>query len=257
MAINKTPAIILYSRKQGETSKILSMLTEHFGKQEIIAKGSRGIKSKYLGVLEPYNYISIVFYRKESREFQYLSQADGIERFPSLHQELGKLSLAAIPCEIVQRSERTGHKNPQLFFLLLETLRALDAAESGLKNILRFFYLHFLNISGFGPELSQCSICGSTAPDKNYFFELDNGIYNCTDCGILTEYSTLISGKTLEYLRWLSRADLRKVTDVKIPASTGLEMDTVLLAYMRYHVEGLLNLKSIEHLEQLLNKLKK
>ena len=257
MAINKTPAIILYSRRQGETSKILTMLTEHFGKQEIIAKGSRGIKSKYLGVLEPYNYISIVFYRKDTRNFQYLSQADGIERFPSLHQELGKLTLAAIPCEIIHRSERTGHKNPQLFHLLLETLRALDEATSGLKNILRFFYLHFLKISGFQPVLSKCSICGNTSLDKRYFFELDKGIYNCYDCGILTEHSIGISGKTLEYLRWLSQVDLHKVSNVKIIPSTGMEMDTILLTYMRYHVEGLLKLKSIEYLEQMLNKLKK
>ncbi len=257
MAINKTPAIILYSRRQGETSKILTMLTEHYGKQEIIAKGSRSIKSKYLGVLEPYNYISIVFYRKETRDFQYLSQADGIERFPSLHQELGKLTLAAISCEIIHRSERSGHKNPQLFHLLLETLRALDAATSGLKNILRFFYLHFLKISGFEPELNKCSICDNTYLDKSYFFELDNGIYNCSDCGILTEHSIGISGKTLEYLRWLRHADLHKVSNIKIPATTGMEMDTILLAYMRYHVEGLLNLKSIEYLEQLQNKFKK
>jgi len=257
MAIDKTPAIILYSRKQGETSKILTMLTEHFGKQEIMAKGSRGVKSKYLGVLEPYNYISIVYYRKETRDIQYLSQADGIERFPSLHQELGKLTLAAIPCEIIYRSERTGHKNPQLFHLLLETLRALEEATSGLKNILRVFYLHFLKISGFEPELSKCLVCENTSLDKSYFFELDNGIYSCNDCGILTEYSLKISGKTLEYLRWLSQADIYKVSSVKIPVSIGTEMDTILLAYMRYHVEGLVKLKSIEYLEQLLNKLKK
>jgi len=257
MAINKTPAIILYSRKQGETSKILTMLTEQYGKQEIIAKGSRSIKSKYLGVLEPFNFISIVFYRKETRDFQYLSQADSIERFPSLHEELGKLSLAAIPCEIINRSESIAHKNPQLFNLLLETLRALNTAGTGLKNIIRSFYLHFLKISGFKPELSQCSVCKTTSLDKSYFFELDNGIYSCNDCGIFTEYCIGISGKTLEYMRWLSQADIKKVSNVKITAAIGREIDTVLIAYMRYHVEGLFSLKSLEYLEQLQNKFKK
>ena len=62
MAIKKAEAIILHSRKQGETSKILTLYTREFGKMSAMAKGSRGTRSKYLGALETFNHVSLVFY---------------------------------------------------------------------------------------------------------------------------------------------------------------------------------------------------
>ena len=60
---------------------------------------------RHLGALEPYNYVAIVFYRKESREIQYLREVDIIDPFLCLHQQLGKMVLAAIACEMVERTE--------------------------------------------------------------------------------------------------------------------------------------------------------
>jgi len=255
MALNKTPAIILHSRKQGETSKILTMLTEQYGKQEVIAKGSRSVKSRFSGLLEPFNHIEIVFYRNENRSFQYLSQADLVEQFPVLHEQLGKLALAAIPCEIINSSEKEGLKNPQLFHLVLETLQALEERESGLKNIIRCFHLHFLEISGLEPDLAGCSYCGYDGADKKYIFTLDSGVYCCQECGQVTDYSVKMSGQTLECLRWLRQVDMKTAASVKIPSGIGKELDSLLITYLRLHVEGLMVLRSLEYLEQLQSKL--
>ncbi len=255
MAINKTLAIVLHTRKQGETSKLVTMLTEQYGKQEVIAKGARSIKSRYSGLLEPCTHIAIVFYRNENRSFQYLSQADMIERFPDMHEQLGKLALAAIPCEIINRSEKEGHKNPQLFHLLLETLQALEERDSGLKNIIRCFHLRFLEISGLEPALDCCALCGYTGTDRSFVFALDNGVYSCQQCGLLTEYTIKLTGQILECLRWLRQVDMKTAAGVKIPAAIGIELDSVLIRYLRFHVEGLMILKSLDYLEQLQSRL--
>ena len=97
MALIKTEAVVLRTRKQGETSKILSLYTKNFGKISVIAKGARSIKSKYLGALETLNYISIIIYRKEQRSLQYLREADIIHSFPDIHAQLGKMAWLLFP----------------------------------------------------------------------------------------------------------------------------------------------------------------
>ena len=257
MAINKTDAVILHSRKQGETSKILTVYTEQFGKQRLMAKGSRGTKSRYLGVLETLNHISVIVYRNENRDIQYISQADLVERFPDIHENLGKLALAAIPCEIIDRAESLDHKNQPLFHLLLDTLHALERSSSGLKNMVRYFYVQYMKISGVQPEFSACASCGEFSRELQYTFDLENGNLVCSDCREVAGSSIVLSGQSLAVLQWLDQVDLDKVIDKPLPAGIGVELDNMLIPYLSYHVEGLLNLRSLEHLRQLQEHLKK
>ena len=95
MSLQKSEAIILKTQRLGETSKILTLYSRKFGKMKVVAKGSRGLKSRFFGTLEPLNHIAIVYYFKETRELQLLSQADIIHAFVNLKDNLEKYSLAA------------------------------------------------------------------------------------------------------------------------------------------------------------------
>ena len=148
MALAKSEAVVLKSQKYGETTKILTLYTLAFGKIQVIAKGARSTKGKFWGSLEMLNYVSIVFYRKENRDLQFLSQADIIKPFLRIRNELGRMSLAMIACEWINRGEQGESNNPQLFKLLVETLSGLNDVDSGLKNVLRCFQLHFLELHG-------------------------------------------------------------------------------------------------------------
>lgn len=255
MSIKETEAIVLHSRKQGETSKILTMLTHSFGKMSLMAKGSRNVKSKYLGVLETFNYISIIFYYKESRSLQFTSQAEIIDSFPGIHAELGKMALAAVPLEIIEKTEPREHKNPQLFQLLLDTLRAFETCTSGLKNITRSFQLKFLKISGIQPQLEKCNQCGNVKAEGMNHFDLDRGFYHCRACGGPFETSVELSCNALENLRWLNQAPVHSAGKANITAQTGKQIDHFLVSYFKYHFEGLKNIKSLKYLQDLTNHL--
>ena len=77
--IVKTDAVVLRARNLRETSKFLTMYTEAYGKLTVVAKGVRQPKSRLGGVLEPFNIISVVLYKKENRDVHYLSSAEIIE----------------------------------------------------------------------------------------------------------------------------------------------------------------------------------
>ena len=66
MNIFKSLAIVLKSENWRETSKILTLFSQRFGKIRVIAKGARDPKSRLAGNLELFSQISIVFYKKEN-----------------------------------------------------------------------------------------------------------------------------------------------------------------------------------------------
>ena len=253
MSIQKAKAIILRSRKQGETSKILTMYSQEFGKMALMAKGSRGVKSKYLGTLETFNHVSLIFYRKEQRQMQYLSQASIIDSFSSLHNELGKLSLAAILCEIVDKSEDTEHANAALFQLLLDGLQAIDQNARGLRNIVRAFQIKFISHSGFEPELAHCHFCKKQEPTEQNYFSLEHGMYSCAACGFLKN-GVLLNDHAIQVLRWFYETPIARAAEANVSKATGELLDTFLNDYLQYHIEPLYALKSVQHLKTLQSK---
>ncbi len=251
MAITKAEAIILRSRKQGETSKILTLYTREYGKLSAMAKGSRGTRSKYLGALETLNHVSLVFYKKEGRGLQYLSDASIINSFPSLHAQLGKMALAAVACEIIDKSEEDDHQHPEQFQLLLDTLEALNHSTSGLRNILRAFQVQYMSMAGFEPMLHECHFCHKTDVDDINFFSIAHGLYSCNDCGRYNESAKKVSGYMIELLRWLQAVSVKRASQAKVSRDTGAEIDVILSEYLGTHIETLYNLKSIHHLKKL------
>jgi len=256
MPLCKTEAIVLHSRKQGETSKLLSLFTLHYGRLRLVAKGARGIKSHYGGAIETLNHIAIVFYRKETREVQYLSQAEILDSFPGLHSRLGQSGLAAIACEMVERHEIAGHANAVLFKTLLRFMQALEAAASGGRNIVRAFQLRYLEMAGFKPQLGHCLKCGREVTEGEVYFEYDNGGFRCPSCAGGALAAGNLSAAAARHLHYLSRVALEKSASPVPSARVGREMDAFILHYLRTHIESLQDLHALDYLKKLEEKLR-
>lgn len=252
MPLYKAEAVVLKSQKSGETSKIIFLYTNRFGKMKIIAKGARGFKSHFYGTLEPINYISIVFYFKETREIQFLSQADIIEPFKNIKNDLYRLSLALIACEIIARSQYAEESNPYLFKILVEFLNRLENTDSRPENYLFWFMLKFLAISGFKPQLNRCIVCGLQSHNNGkFYFSIIRGGYVCNQCKIAEKAGLLISQNTLQYLSRLENSKIDRIIEIDNSEPVIKESGQILTKFMEYHVDGLVHLNSMEFLKQL------
>lgn len=257
MALCKTEGLILRTRRQGETSKILIVYTRDFGKISLMAKGARSTKSRYWGVLEPLTHISLVFYRKENRELQFLSQADILKSFTPLHSQLGKMILALMMCELVDKVEIDEAVNPQLYSLLLDSMRGLAEADSGARNVVRSFQLKLISLLGYEPHLVGCAQCGKTETRGQVSFEIDSGRYSCRDCDARGSDRMSVSNSVIKMMRWFQQVAVTDSPKARVSARLGREIDVFLQTYLQYHVEGLAKLKSVTFLEQIGNSLKK
>jgi DNA repair protein RecO (recombination protein O) len=256
MALNKSPSVVLHSRPQGETSKIITLYTLEFGKMSVIAKGARGIKSRFGGSLEPFTHIDMVFYRKETRELQFLSQADIVEPFAGIHKQLGKLALASIVCEMIERHEVPGHASPRLFHMLLETLTGLNENEKGLRNFVRAFALHFAELSGFRPELQHCSHCGRISKGEAVWFNYELGSFTCAGCPASSAGTIRIADPVWQCLRFWQLHAIRQAGQVGLTPEQGALADEVVFTFLRFHMESIRYLASLKYIQQLEENLK-
>ncbi|MGQ9560998.1 MAG: DNA repair protein RecO [Candidatus Oleimicrobiaceae bacterium] len=237
MALVKSEAVILRSRRQGETTKILTLYTKAFGKMSVVAKGARSTKSRFWGSLEPPNQVHVVFYRKETRELQFLSQVDIVDSFPRLRAELGRTALAFIVCEWVLRAEVNEAPQPALFALLVETLRSLDRAERGLKNVVRSFQVHFLEQHGVKPRLDRCAQCGAKDVQGPVLIDVEGGGFFCSQCRPPSPDS--MSQAAFSLLRWVAQTRPAQASNLPVPPEVGAQVDETLHKVASYHLEPL------------------
>jgi DNA repair protein RecO len=153
-------AIVLRSRKHGETSKIVTLYTREFGKLNVIAKGAREIKSKFGGALEMFVRTSAVFYKKEKQDGLYLlSKAEPIESNAGILKSLDRMEPATAIAELLLRAMHDEEGNPEIFELIAATLHAIAITPDDRSAApLQFrFYFEFARIMGFEMDLRQSS----------------------------------------------------------------------------------------------------
>ena len=99
MALRKTEAIVLRSRHLGETSKILILFTERFGKLAVVAKGARRPKSRFGASLDLFARSSVVLYLKENRDLGLVTESTLVEGFYGLREDARRLGQASAVVE--------------------------------------------------------------------------------------------------------------------------------------------------------------
>lgn len=252
MPLQKTEAVVLKTQRSGETSKIITLYSPKFGKLKVVAKGSRGLKSRFFGSLESLNHVSVVYYFKETREYQFLSQADIIHAYDKLKADLNKYALATVCCELIDRTELE-QPNPYLFQILVEVLNWIDQTKQNLTNYYFWFLLRFLKINGFNPDFSRCKICHTDSSKETARFSIVNGSFNCSKCSLQEPTAVTISATAIQYLRKLQETSIKNVESIAITSERECEM--LLIAFLQYHVEETKYLKSLKFFREIQNKI--
>jgi len=242
----KTDAIVLRSMKYRDTSKIVTFYTREFGKIKGIAKGARAAKNKFGSSLEPMTRSHLVVYKKENRDLHLVSQCDAVETRKNILKDLDRLTTAFSALEMVDRISHDEDRNPPLFTLLEETLRALDAASEHYSLILDAFRLRTSALFGYAPNFETCGQCGTPVRPEEaaYFaFHLSRGAVFCPKCRTIGDDSDgapdsayrVCSADVLVILRALVAAPMEEVSRIPCRSAAGNKIDELVRLYVRYH----------------------
>ena len=184
MAIVQTDALVLRSHRLGETSLIVTLFTRDYGLLRCVAKGARGGKSRFGAALEPGVAVSVVVYRKLTRDLQLLSKADITAYWPALWEDPDRFARAGAVLEFLERAAYGEAGDPDLIDLATETLAAMSAAPPpALEAMLRAFEIQACQRLGYAPELVSCLECRAPLAAGGLFHPLKGGLLCGAPCG--------------------------------------------------------------------------
>jgi DNA repair protein RecO (recombination protein O) len=179
------PAFVLRQQNYRETSLIIDLFTQDYGRLSILAKGVRKAKSKDFVLLQPFLLLNVSFLGRTE-----LKTMSGVEATGQRSEITGM----ALYCgyylnELLYRFLPKFDPHPEVFNDYKECLTKLCQGTE-LDASLRIFELNLMEKIGYGIQLDYDSK-NKLAVDgaKKYIFDREQGI---------TEYSEgLISGQTL------------------------------------------------------------
>ena len=236
----RTEGIILRRRDFGESDRILVVFTRKLGRISGLAKGARKPSSRISGHLELFSRGTFLVSR--GRNLQIITQAETIESYDHLRENLSGIGLGSYIVELVDAVTMEEGSNVKLFDLLATALQALD---SGLEPaiVTHYFELHLLGLTGFQPEFFICVECGDTIIEQDQYLSGELGGVICPKCigGVGEVNIRPVSIRILKYLRHFQRSSLQDLLALNIPPDVQIGLEEVIRYYLNHTLEGSLN----------------
>lgn len=144
MASVSTEGLILKRRNFGEADRVITILTDRYGKISVIARGVRRITSRRAGNIEVLNRVKLHLFKGKSYT---LTEAESIETFNRIKSNLSLSTNAFHIIEMVDRLTPEEQRNPQLYNLVVTSLELLE--KNPRQIFLRAFEIKILSLLGF------------------------------------------------------------------------------------------------------------
>jgi DNA repair protein RecO (recombination protein O) len=242
----RTEGIVLRRNDFGEADRILVLVTPGLGKVRVLAKGVRKVPSRKAGHVEP--FMRSQFLLARGRDLDIVTQAEVVDTYQGLRQDLLRTSYACYVAELVDAFAREGEESQALYRLLGATLSRLSAGHEP-RLLTRFFELRLLACAGYHPELRRCVSCGSEHEPSNVFFSASDGGARCRRCGQGDSGAVELSLRGFKVLRYLQSQEYETVAGLQLRPETAREIELLLRRYLAYVLER--NLKSVSFLQLL------
>lgn len=151
--LKKTRGIVLRRFNLNEADQIVTVLTEDEGKVALMAKGSRRLKSKFCGRLEPFYHIQVNYF--QGRELGHLDEAEILHVYSPLESDLKAKGVLFFIAEVTAKLVADGQECEDVYQLLNECLSHFEESHSEI--ILHTYLVKLLTLLGFMASWDRCS----------------------------------------------------------------------------------------------------
>lgn len=227
MSLYRDEGVVLRSHKLGEADRIVVVLTRHHGKVRAVAKGVRRTRSRFGARLEPTAVVALQLYRGRG-ELDIVTQAETLERFSSLRQDLERFARASVILEMAEQLVPDANPNRPLHQLVLGALRELD--RSGSRLVVPAFVMKVLAIEGVQPVVDRCVSCDAVG--TLVAFDATAGGTRCQTC----RRGEAISPPALASVGLLAAGRVREALASTPPDAVG-EVEHLAMRLAEHHLE--------------------
>ncbi|MBW4578635.1 MAG: DNA repair protein RecO [Tildeniella nuda ZEHNDER 1965/U140] len=159
----KATGINLKSMPMGESDRLLTILTREFGLVRAIAMGSRKHNSRLGGRSELFVVNELMI--AKGRSLDKITQAETLESYPRLGQDLKKLIASQYLAELCLHQALSDQPQEDLFCLLNEHLARLERSPaSQVLAHLTHAIFQLLVLAGVAPQVHLCCVTRQLLP---------------------------------------------------------------------------------------------
>jgi DNA repair protein RecO (recombination protein O) len=150
--LSKTKAIVLHHIKYGESSIIVTLYTEKYGRLASLVSGVRSNRSRVpMTFFQPLTLLEVELYYKANRGLQRLKEAACPFHYVSIPFVVGKGAIAMFLADVLLHTLMEEEGNAALFDFLYHALQLLDTRDENYASFHLHFLLHFARYLGFSP----------------------------------------------------------------------------------------------------------
>ncbi len=230
----KTRGIVLREVSYQEQDKLLTVLTEDYGKLTVKAKGAKSTRNTMKAAYQIMAYSEMTLL--EQHGHYVVTEAGTKELFSELQGDIELLSLASYFLQVTETVAQEEDPEPELLSLLLNTLYALGKLRKPQSLVKTVFELRLCSIIGFLPALESCGYCGKGQP---CYFHIRDGRLLCGTCAeAMTEGIRMpLSYGALEALRFICYGDAKKLFSFQLSPEGLQQLSDLSEAYLCTQLE--------------------
>lgn len=242
-----TDVLILRRRDFSESDRILTVLTPHHGRREVIAKGARKVNSPRTGHVELYTRVQMLI--NVGRDLDIAAQVVLSAPYLQLREDLQRGAYAAYISELLIRFTGEEDHQPVALFALLDATYERLCTHPDPRLVVRYYELRLLDLTGFMPELNECVVSREPVqPRDQYFSYADGGVVSPHNVHHSTALVSL-SLNALKVLRFLQRSPYTEVQQLSVPDSLHRELERLMQGYLTHILER--RLQSVDFLRRV------
>ena len=232
MAAEKSFAIVTRVVDFSETSCVVTLFTEGFGKITGLAKGARRPKGPFESALDVLSLCRVVFLHKTSEALDLLTEAKLERRFRSASRDLSRLYAGYYIIELLNRLTHEGDPHRPLFSAANTALESLDQRADIVREIFQF-EMTALRSLGHLPRFSNCVGCEKEIDtNRRVSFGLLEGGGLCPNCKQGKRQVISVSSEAVHAMQAYSRDE--DFVDFEVSKRTNGELRGVLNRYMAH-----------------------
>jgi len=236
----KTKGIVIHFTRYSDSSGIVNVLTERYGRQAYLARGTgrsgRGTRNV---IFQPLMILEIEASHKPGRDVHNMRSCYLSHVPVSIHCSVTKSAVAIFLAEVLDRVIREEVNDTSLYAFIEESVIGYDSTTGADPDFHLKFMAKLTRLLGFGPTVP--------ADDGDYLFDVHNGVF----CFMPPAGGNYMNHEQSRIFRILLG---EPVTGPAIEGMTGTlrrEMLTRILGFYDVHIPGFKNLKSAKILREV------
>ncbi|SRR6056297_252613 len=243
--IVKSEAIVLRTVDYSESSIIATLFTKEKGKVAVIAKGARKPKNKFAAFLVVGQLLEVVFYSKESRSVQTLSDVSYSEKLHTFRVDIEKMAIMMTTTEFTNQVLHDNEINTDLFGFLKRILIWVDKQKDVPPQLFPYLQLRIAEHIGIGIQYmnENDSVDG--------YLNISSGLLSP---GKEDEHAERLSPSQFAFMKKSLHSANASVLRIVMDPNELKKLIQILDKYFIYHVEGMKPRRSDKIFAQLLMK---